>query len=699
MNDTVDNDPAPLLQALANALHHDRLDDALTHAERLCRLGAMPVADLFSLGGKLGAGGREDAAAGLYRRWLEHGDTQLAYAVQFNLATCLANIGQPADAVTAFRNAADGAPLHAAGQSLRLQALSHLSMLQQRVAPTGDVLIILNVTDLEGAVAAAAQLEDYRTLVFEPGVVDKAIDQGLRNVEFVEWPNGLDYFTLDREANVEAYAMEAALTDITNELMPEVDALSWQHLHLYYLIKAARWYGAMWPQMLERLRYCTPHLFINDNPLQFYWPSFLPALQLGELLRQHGIVFRAFVAGARNDHPGFIPHLAAGEDGPEPAEVLTHLPTCFYDMAYANAELQASGKKLFNIPSKYWNVPVEGAFTPELVQIEHVRDLLEPALRERIDAVTERLRVRLDELLAPWIGNADYRDRQATHMARLYRAQIWTYFLLEQYFGARRPGKMLLADHDTDYQGPLVSYAARHAIPILIFPHSKVSPDLFYRYRDATCLMHPIGGERVVDAAKQRVPTFKLAFPFQLNLQLGAPAPLRTIGLMLNAITTNSGVYNTQFQRYMGGIRDIVAWCLANGVELLVRCKPSFTTYQLLHQQTGLSQDHLAAWTAMPMQQFAAACDACVMYDAPTSGALEFLNAGIPVLNAVPEELSKPEARVCDPGIVPRGSVAATLRLLDELVADPMNVYEFRATQFQDYVRCYDGAQLLRTFL
>lgn len=700
MNNRPELDHAALLSNLADALRTDQLTLATELAGQLASAGALPGVELFSVAGRLEQAGQPQQAVALYREWLAHQDSGHVFAVQFNLATVLANSGDIEEAIAVFRTAANSAPDHEAGQAIRIQALGHIANLQTRRVITGDVLIILNVSDLDGAVAAAEELEDYRTLVFEPGVVDKAIERGLRNVEFVEWPNGPGYFELDRDANIEAYNIERALTEVTAELMPDVKLLSWQHLHLYYLIKASRWYAEMWPQMMGRLQHCRPHVFVNDNPSQFYWPNFIPALMLAENLMGSKTDFRAFVAGARHDHPGYVPMLVRipGEEQPQP-DILTHLPTCFYDAPYFNAELQTTGKRLFNIQSKYWDVPVEGAYTPPLVQIEHLQHVLPAELVARIESTTVALQQRLDELLLPLINTPDYRSRQARHMAHLLRAQIWMYFLLEQYFGTERPGKMLLSDHDTDFQGPLVSYAARHSIPVLILPHSKVSPDLFYSYRHATSLMHPMCGETILDSEQHRVPHFKLAYPFELRHNSAYPQPLRRVGLLLNALTANSGIYNTRYQTYMDGIRRIVAWCRSRGIELVVRCKPSFTMYSLLHEQTGLAPQSLHAWTMMPMADFAAACDVCVMYDAPTSGALEFLNASIPLLNAVPEDLSKVEARVCDPAVVPRASVPLTLRTLDSFVADEMNLFHFRSTQFQHYVRSYDGTHPLRAFL
>jgi tetratricopeptide (TPR) repeat protein len=562
-----------------------------------------------------------------------------------------------------------------------------------------NVMVIISESDIASALEVVGELDSYKTYVFDAALVDKVIRSGLREIEFIDWEDCLDYFDLDKTANEQVYAMERALTEALAPLLPEVTLLSWQHLHFYYLVKTARWYKGMWQSLVHRFSTVRPFIFVNDNPAQFYWPSFIPSLTLVETLIGRGIPFSGFTSGARADHPGFIPLLVRDDDAPLAADILTHLPTCFYDAPYFNHEIEASGKSVINIPSKYWDIPVGCATTLPLRRIDTFSDALPAELVQQIDEAVTRLEQSLDELLAPYIRTGEYRGRQARHIGALFRAQIWTYLLLGRYFAGRHPSKMLLSDHDTDFLGPLVSYARQHQIPVLILPHSKVSPDLFYSYGNATSLMHPMCGETILDAYGKRVRHISLAYPESIAHEVKYPAPLLRVGLLLNAITTSSGVYNTRYAVYVAGIRQIVEWARAKGIELLVRCKPSFTMISLLERETGIDASALRGWIDLPMSQYASQCQVCLMYDAPTSGALEFLNASIPILNPVPEELSKVEARVCNPRVVPRASIEKTLETLDAFIADQRNLFHFRAEQFQNHVRTYEGAHPLRTFI
>jgi hypothetical protein len=99
------------------------------------------------------------------------------------------------------------------------------------------------------------------------------------------------------------------------------------------------------------------------------------------------------------------------------------------------------------------------------------------------------------------------------------------------------------------------------------------------------------------------------------------------------------------------------------------------------------------------MAEFAQRCDLCLMYDAPTSGALALLTRGIPVLNPVVSRLTRRETATVSADLVPRASLDATLERAGTMVADVLELQRFRKQQFQAFVqRCGEGLPL-RNFL
>ncbi|MFM9437533.1 putative O-linked N-acetylglucosamine transferase (SPINDLY family) [Janthinobacterium sp. CG_23.3] len=110
--------------------------------------GLLTVIELFSAAQRLGEAGQAARAAQLYRAWLAHTPSPVAYAAQFNLAVLLIALGDDAGAEAAYRAALAQAPAF-------LEGLLNLGTLLER---TGRPLEALDCwrTALAGADLAAA---------------------------------------------------------------------------------------------------------------------------------------------------------------------------------------------------------------------------------------------------------------------------------------------------------------------------------------------------------------------------------------------------------------------------------------------------------------------------------------------------------------------------------------------------------------
>lgn len=97
--------PARDLGLLQRHLQDGAIDAALAAAMALARKGALPVIDLFNAAHGLGADGRSADTIALYRTWLEHTDSPVAYAAHFNLAVTLSGALDDVGAEAAYRRA------------------------------------------------------------------------------------------------------------------------------------------------------------------------------------------------------------------------------------------------------------------------------------------------------------------------------------------------------------------------------------------------------------------------------------------------------------------------------------------------------------------------------------------------------------------------------------------------------------------
>lgn len=555
------------------------------------------------------------------------------------------------------------------------------------------VLIITSSYDLPAAQELAPTLGSYRTYFFDPTLVDEIARTPLQRPELLLWDDAPSYPELEHGAYRRVRELERAVDAELRGLLPDVSLLGWQALNLYYLMLGWQWYGGLWASLEERLRGCHVHLVVCDSPANFYWPSFVPGLLLMEQLRTWNVPFSAAAYGERADESDVMMDLFGSV--PEQFDVLTHLPTCFYDAPHFRSELAAAGCRTVNIEPKYWGVPMAPDLQVKMRHLNHAQ--LAQAGVPSVAEPGERLLKVLHGLLEPYIASPDYRARQAVHLARLYQAQLASLSLLETYFGAMRPGRMLISDHDAGFHGPLLAYAARHRMPVYVLPHAKVSISSEFSFRNMTALTHVMQGSTVLDGSGRALRHMTLAYPEQLSLNTGS-VPLRRLGVLLSGLSLN-GVPSTALRPYLEGLAQIEAWCGRHGVALSVRCRPGQSLFELITGSTGIARADLEAALQGSLAQFAQGVDLCLMYDAPTSAAIEFLRSGVPLLNPLPEPLSTAEHLWSDAELIPRESLHETLRRLDAYVADTDLLDTFRRHQFARYAAGTAEARSLRSLL
>ena len=558
-----------------------------------------------------------------------------------------------------------------------------------------NAIIIISQHDIPAAVETAKTLESYVVYVFDPLLVDQVQERMLLNARFVIWENCPDYPQHEKSSHAAALTLERELDTAVREILPEVSIYAWQHHNLTCLSAAIRWYTGLWDEVLSKIPESKLHVFMCDNPAHYYWPSFIPALLLLQKLKSVGKAFSAYTYGARQDETDLIPELRGRS---EAGELLVHLPTCLYDYNYLNDELQMSGKSVINIQAKHWDVKITSSTTIGLVKRSELDDALPDSFHQKAAIFSRLIADKIDSLLTPFIATPTYRAQQSQFFADIYTSQLAAYYLLEEYFKVRKPSKVVISDHDAGFHGPIYSFAKHHNIPVLLIPHSKVSHYVEFDYSNVISLSHPLQGDQVSFANGKRVLNFKLAYPEKFSGTSLFPAPIRRVGLVLNSLS-QEGILFTKLTPYVNGILEINRWCQENHIELKIRCKPGQLIKHVLAEALGFQPDSIADPLYAPLHDFAQSCDICLMYDTPTSAALEFLQNSIPILNPIPEDISWIEGTITSPAIVPRSNVSSILGTLDTFVADPVNLFIFRNTQYSNYVNAFSRAYPLRHFL
>lgn len=559
-------------------------------------------------------------------------------------------------------------------------------------------LIIIHSEDILAAEHLVADLENYTVYFFDPILLDKLTMSKLRNIKFLPWENAPSYLSMHEKAHEKAYLLEKELDAGRHDVLPEISIYGWQHLNLYYLMMSMHWYSGLWNDLGSHFIGKHLHIYLCDTPSVYYFNSFIPALLLLQFARQHEIEFSGYTYGTNEDKSTLLPDLR-GQAPIEAQELLLlHLPTCMYDMAYFNSELIASGKHVLNLEAKYFSVPVHAQTSIPLATSKELELEIPSPLRQRIEAFLTNIAAKLDAFFSHSLASIGFRERQVTNIVNIYRSQLLSYFHLHNYFSEKAPNKIVLSDHDTGFHGPIISFAEKKSIPVLLLPHSKTTPDLEFAYKNMHALVHPSQGTPILDRNLRRVPHFKLSIPSTLHTTTHFPAPIKSVGLMLNAFSLN-GIYFANFPQYIAGIKRIRDFCLEHHLQLHVRCKPGYALSNILAKEVGLDSETISNNVRIPMAEFSSNCDLCIMYDTPTAGALEFLAQSIPIMNPILAPLTRHQAVIINPNTIARETLDECLARIASFKVDVSLFHQFKMHQFRSYVGLFDDTQPLRVFL
>lgn len=560
-----------------------------------------------------------------------------------------------------------------------------------------NAIIATHRLDLPPAVHLRSVLGEAGIHVFDPQMLDRARFEGIADARLIKWVSrsgaGDDY----RKAGQQAAGVEQAVEQILGKIFPEAVGCRWLYHTLFYLFYTVNRYSGLADAVLKEEADVHLHIPMGDKPFRYGYPSFLQALLLIERLIGSGKPYSAYSYELPAVPPDAVPadFGALGKD----YDIFAHLPTCFYDAAFFDAEMAASTRQCLNFKAQYWDVPLPSLDAVQLCPADQLFSRLSPARQVQMAEALVRIREVLAGVLKQFIATGDYVARQVDCLVGMCRTQMVFHEALVERFAAHRPRKLLLSNHDGGLHGPFLSFARRFAIPVLFVPHSKIfNGSVAARSLDVRCLTHPIQGGEVVDEGGRRLPTDFIGFPETVTADFAHPKKLESVGLILSSISYN-GLCGVDPEVYLAGVRKISDWCKENGVTCRIRCKPTDSFIHWLVEALGLDHGQLQENLQGNILDFARANDLCLMYDAPTSGAVDLLKNGIPVLNPVGRPLIPEEERLVSSDLVPRGQVEEILARMGSFVADTGNLFVFRRQQFQRYVAAQSQALPLRMFL
>ena len=576
-----------------------------------------------------------------------------------------------------------------------------------------DRIFALHRVDLLMAVQLADQLAQVPgrglarpiVTVIDPVMHHYAITQGLADVQLMVLPD-LDLTLGGGSWSLAATrTVSAAVDEELAKLVPEARGAGWLGHWLRQLHAVVFGFRQVGRALTPRVAGERVHLLLPDLPHRYGYHSFVPALIVQVALRGAGQAPTLYKSPQPPWPATVLPDAlhddrAAGDvSTAAPVDLLCHLPTCVYDEALFANEVRASGRAALLLPSQLYDVAAEALPRTRMETPQRLLDRLPAGQRDALAAMLDRLGGVLAAHLAPLLGTPALVQSQVSAMVDACRDNALVFFMLEQRFATQPPRSLLISNHDTGQHGGLLSFARRHGLQTMMVPHSKIfNHTLLSSGHDVTCLTHPVQGGEVHDLDGSRMPTGVLDFNDDLQIKAAPPRPLATLGIVLNGLAATA-ICIVDLRLYLQGLAALRQWCEEHGVRCRIRCRPNESAASTVAIELGIPEATLLEDQQGSMIAFANGCDLVLGYDQPTSGAIEILRHGLPMMQVLCRRLAPEEWRIVDTGIVPQLAVDAVLERLSTFHADPLALWQFRRAQLADFVAAGRDARPLRYWL
>lgn len=559
-----------------------------------------------------------------------------------------------------------------------------------------ELIVLSHRLDIQAAGQLRQQVPGSRVVTACPHLADRAEAEGLP-VQLMRVPGSDVLASAYHAARRQSLALQTRIDTHLAQFDPLAPGCAWGQHDLFYAFYTLYGFASLWTSVIGHVKAGQWHVPVPDLPFRYGCHSYVPGLLLLERLAAAGQRLRAYRYNLPAWDRPLLPDLQAAAGNPD---LLSHLPTCFYDHAHFEQAVVDSGRNCLNLPSQHYNVDMPRLPGTPQQPLDVAEQALSPAQLDRVATVASAIGEELGRALTPLLASPTYRQPQVDSIVAGYRRQMVFSAALAQRFDTQAPRTLLMSNHDAGLHGPLLTLARRHRIRVLMVPHSKIynAPVPAAPGLDLHCLTHAVQGVPVHDVNGQAVSASTLAFPERLQWSVGPAKPLRVLGVLLTGVSY-SALCGTDLDRFVRGLRRIIDWCQDQGVVCRIRCKPSEPMIGMLSDALGMPQAQLLADMGGSLDDFARACGLCITYDQLTSGAVELLRLGVPTLHALVRPLLLEEQCMMDSAIVPRAEVGELLQRLGLFVSDAQQLWMFGRDQYQAYARAWRDARPLGAFL
>jgi len=550
-----------------------------------------------------------------------------------------------------------------------------------------NVIILFERPDISAVNYLQTQFQDSEVWVFDPHLLDDLEKENIQSCKYVNYKlnvNHVQFFNLMRE---EALLIESEINAILNAEDKVSNIYNLHTLNWETLQTNLNGYTQLWNQFLENdLSNYTFHLPIYDRAGNYYLPSFIPGLILFEKMNQKGLHVKAYSHSTMAEESRRLPILSDNQNINE-FRIFLHLPTCFHDADHFQNELLSSNNKSINFPSQDWGTNLSLLETAILQEDHLVIGKFDSKLQLEISKKINLIEPIIYNHFKKYFSAESFLIRQVKNMSIRYKASLIFINYLDKLCAKSLPDAIVLSSHDAGLHSAFYHIAQKYNIHTIVLPHSKSInwPIESNSTNRILALTHSIQTTSVVNIHKKDIFVAKIIYPADSKILFKKSLSLKTIGIVLNKFS-NDGISFVNTDDYLSNLREVIKWAKKNNILIRFRLKPGGTCIKWLSINLNLSPSILIECLSMSISDFATETDLCILYDAPTSGAIEILSVGIPLIGIKFRELVITESSIVCNELVPYMTTKDGLQLLNKFSNSKESLDDFRCAQAINYI-------------
>ena len=550
------------------------------------------------------------------------------------------------------------------------------------------VIIVFERPDIPAAKLILENFVTAEVWVFDPHLLDDLAIAKISNAQYIKSHVNFDLLKFNDEIQIEALYIGFEIEKIfkNGSLNDTTNYKYWQNLNLHNLLMNIHGYTKLWDSMLtSELDSHHFHIPVYDRAAEYYLPSFLPAIMLLERMIIKDIPFSSYAHSKLNEYSRLLPIINDIQNDYS-NYIFIHLPTCIYDAQFLDDELTKLKKSVLVFQSQDWNVNLSSFENSQFESTNLVISKLSDFIGNDINSKIEQIKTFLFTYFKKFLSSDFFINRQINNIAERYRSLLVYFNYLEYKFSTSRPHAIILSSHDAGLHGAFYSFADKYDIKTIIFPHAKIInwPIEKKHTTNLITVSHPIQGGTVQNIDKNKVINLTIKYPENLYYQYKSVNSIKTIGIIINKFS-NDGISFVDTNLYLEGLQNIIDWSVKYNIIVKLRLKPGGTCFKWLSDSLNISINSLIENTQITLKDFALTTDLCLMYDAPTSGAIVLLDNSIPLIGVTNRELLPTESAIVSDNIVPSLSITKALELLNTFLNKELNFINFRSEQFFRY--------------